>query len=111
MDAAVAVAAAAPAGVAANPIDFNLTNLAGGFETAYEDFTCGTNSALSAAATTQSSTCRVRGIGAFTSHRRQRRASLSGAFARNPNLRLFVGVNYSDLDFAVSTPPGLPSPT
>ena len=36
------------------------------------------------------------GVGAFTSTGSDD-ASLAGAFARNPNLRLFVGVNYFDL--------------
>ncbi len=37
------------------------------------------------------------GVGAFTSTGNDD-ASLSGAFARNPNLHLFVGVNYYDLN-------------
>jgi carboxypeptidase C (cathepsin A) len=37
------------------------------------------------------------GVGAFTSTGNDD-ASLSAAFARNPNLRLFVGVNYFDLN-------------
>ena len=40
------------------------------------------------------------GVGAFTSTGNDD-ASLSGAFARNPNMRLFVGVNYYDLECAV----------
>jgi carboxypeptidase C (cathepsin A) len=76
-------------------IDFNLSNLAGGFQAAYEtylrrDLTFSGNSNgvfyLSSG-----------GIGAFTSTGNDD-ASLSGAFARNPNLRLFVGVSYYDLN-------------
>ena len=93
-----AVAAAAGAAALAAPaaaIDFNLSNLAGGFEAAYEaylrrELTFNGNSNgifyLSSG-----------GIGAFTSTGSDD-ASLAAAFARNPNLRLFVGVNYFDLN-------------
>ena len=76
-------------------IDFNLSNLAGGFQTAYEaylrrELTFNGNSNgifyLSSG-----------GVGAFTSTGSDD-ASLAAAFARNPNLRLFVGVNYFDLN-------------
>ena len=77
---------------AAAPIDFKLNNLAGGFQTAYEaylrdelGFTGNGIFYLSSG-----------GVGAFTSAGSDD-ASLSAAFARNPNLRLFVGVNYYDL--------------
>jgi len=83
-------------GVAPNSaIDFNLSNLAGGFQTAYEaylrnELTFNGNSNgifyLSGG-----------GVGTFTSTGNDD-ASLAGAFARNPNLRLFVGVNYFDLN-------------
>ena len=82
-------------GGAATAIDFNLSNLAGGFVTAYETYlrrelTFGGNSNgvfyLSSG-----------GIGTFTSTGNDD-ASLSGAFARDPSLRLFVGVNYYDLN-------------
>ncbi len=82
-------------GGAASAIDFNLSNLAGGFQTAYETYlrrelTFNGNSNgifyLSSG-----------GIGTFTSTGNDD-ASLSGAFVRNPNLRLFVGVNYFDLE-------------
>ncbi|MDR3704033.1 MAG: hypothetical protein P4L56_30570 [Candidatus Sulfopaludibacter sp.] len=81
-------------GVPAMAIDFNLSNLAGGFQTAYEaylrrDLTFNGNSNgvfyLSSG-----------GVGAFTSTGNDE-ASLAGAFARDPHLRLFVGVNYFDL--------------
>ena len=82
-------------GGAPSAIDFNLSNLAGGFQTAYETYlrrelTFSGNSNgifyLSSG-----------GVGAFTSTGSDD-ASLAGAFARNPNLRLFVGVNYFDLN-------------
>jgi len=82
-------------GGAVSAIDFNLSNLAGGFQTAYETYlrrelTFNGNSNgifyLSSG-----------GGGAFTSTGNDD-ASLSGAFARNPNLRLFVGVSYYDLN-------------
>jgi carboxypeptidase C (cathepsin A) len=73
-------------------IDFNLSNLAGGLETAYEgylrrelNFNGNGIFYLSGG-----------GVGAFTSTGSDD-ASLAVAFARNPNLRLFVGVNYYDL--------------
>jgi carboxypeptidase C (cathepsin A) len=81
--------------VVSTPIDFNLSDLGGGFQTAYEaylrrELTFGGNSNgifyLSSG-----------GVGAFTPTGGDD-ASLSGAFARNPNLRLFVGVNYFDLN-------------
>ena len=76
------------------PIDLNLYNLAGGMQTAYEDylrheltFTGNSNGVFY---------LNSGGIGPFTSTTTDD-ASLSGAFARNPNLRLFVAVNYFDL--------------
>ena len=76
-------------------IDFNLSNLAGGFQTAYETY-------LRRELTFNGNSNGVfylssGGIGAFTSTGNDD-ASLSGAFARNPNLRLFVGVSYYDLN-------------
>jgi carboxypeptidase C (cathepsin A) len=82
-------------GAPAPPIDFNLSNLGGGFETAYEDYLRheltfnGSNNGIFYLSSG--------GIGSFTSTGSDD-ASLSGAFARNPNLRLFVGVNYFDLE-------------
>ena len=81
--------------VVSAPIDFNQYNLAGGFQAAYDaylrrELTFNGNSNgifyLSSG-----------GIGAFASTGSDE-ASLAGAFARNPNLRLFVGVNYYDLN-------------
>jgi carboxypeptidase C (cathepsin A) len=81
-------------GGAASAVDFNLSNLAGGFQTAYETylrheltFTGNSNGIFYLSSG---------GISAFTSAGNDD-ASLSGAFVRNANLRLFVGVNYYDL--------------
>ncbi len=82
-------------GIAPAPIDFNQYNLAGGLQAAYEaylrrELTFSGNSNgifyLSSG-----------GVGPFTSTGGDD-ASLSSAFARSPNLRLFVGVNYFDLN-------------
>jgi len=80
-------------GAAATPIDFSESNLAGGFEAAYDAYLrreIGFNSSsvfyLSSG-----------GVGGFTSTGNDE-ASLASAFARNPNLRLFVGVNYFNLN-------------
>jgi carboxypeptidase C (cathepsin A) len=75
------------------PIDFNLSNLAGGFQTAYETYlqrelTFNANNGIFYLSSG--------GVGAFTSTGSDD-ASLAGAFARNPNMRLFVAVNYFDL--------------
>ena len=83
------------AGPVSAPIDFNQFNLAAGFRTAYEaylrgelTFNGGSNGIfyLSGGGTV-----------AFTSTGNDD-ASLSSAFARNPGLRLFVGVTYFDLN-------------
>lgn len=78
---------------APSAIDFNQNNLAGGFQTAYEAYLrdeLGFNGNgifyLSSG-----------GVGTFTSTGSDD-ASLAAAFARNPSLRLFVGVNYFDLN-------------
>src|ERR1035441_2540225 len=82
-------------GAVSPPIDFVQYNLAGGLQAAYDaylrrELTFNGNSNgifyLSSG-----------GVGAFTSTGNDD-ASLAGAFARNPNLRLFVGVNYFDLN-------------
>jgi carboxypeptidase C (cathepsin A) len=77
------------------PIDFNQFNLAAGFRTAYEaylrgelTFNGGSNGIFYLSGG---------GTGAFTSTGNDD-ASLAAAFARNPALRLFVGVNYFDLN-------------
>jgi carboxypeptidase C (cathepsin A) len=82
-------AAAVPA------IDFNLSNLAGGFQAAYETYLrreLAFNSNNSGIFYLSSG-----GVGAFTSTGSDD-ASLAAAFARNPKLRLFVGVSYFDLN-------------
>lgn len=102
-DARVAGFAPAPAGggrgfggfgVAPIPIDFNFAKIAGGFQTAYEaylrrelTFTANGNGIFYLS---------TGGIGPFTATGNDD-ATLAGAFARNPNLRLFVGLNYFDL--------------
>jgi carboxypeptidase C (cathepsin A) len=81
-------------GEAASALDFNLSNLAGGFQTAYETYLrheltfAGNSNGIFYLSSG--------GIGTFTSTGNDD-ASLSGAFVRNPNLRLFVAVNYYDL--------------
>lgn len=77
------------------PVDFNLSELAGGFQTAYETY-------LRRELTFNNPNAGVfylssGGIGTFTSTGSDD-ASLSIAFARNPKMRLFVGVNYFDLN-------------
>jgi carboxypeptidase C (cathepsin A) len=74
-------------------VDFNESNLAGGFEAAYDSYlrrelTFNGNNGIFYLSSG--------GVGAFTSTGNDE-ASLATAFARNPNLRLFVGVNYFDL--------------
>jgi carboxypeptidase C (cathepsin A) len=75
-------------------IDYSRTNLAGGFLTAYETylrreitFTGGSGVFYLSGG----------GIGTFTSTGSDD-ASLAGAFARNPRLQLFAGVDYFDLN-------------
>ena len=81
-------------GVVNAPIDFNQYNLSGGLQVAYDtylrrelNFSGGSSGIFYLSSG---------GVGAFTSTGSDD-ASLSAAFARNPNLRLFVGVNYFDL--------------
>jgi carboxypeptidase C (cathepsin A) len=80
-------------GIVTAPIDFNQYNLAGGLQAAYEaylrrELTFSGNGIFYLS---------NGGVGAFASTGSDD-ASLSNAFARNPNLRLFVGVNYFDLN-------------
>jgi carboxypeptidase C (cathepsin A) len=81
-------------GAVAAPIDFNLSGLSSGFLTAYDAYLrneltfTGNNNGIFYLMSG--------GVGAFTSTGADD-VSLSSAFARNPNLRLFVGVNYFDL--------------
>lgn len=81
-------------GGAAMAIDFNLSNLGPAFQTAYEDYLrreLNFNPPASAVFYLTSG-----GVGAFTSTGNDD-SSLSAAFARNPNMRLFVAVNLYDL--------------
>ncbi len=82
-------------GGAAATVDYNLFNVAGGFQAAYESYlrrelgfanTAGAIFYLDGG-----------GVGTFTSTGTDE-GSLAAAFARNPRLRLFVGVNLFDLD-------------
>jgi carboxypeptidase C (cathepsin A) len=77
------------------PVDYNLSAIAGGFETAYETY-------LRRELTFNSNNSGIfylssGGIGEFTSTGSDE-TSLANAFARNPKLRLFVSVNYFDLN-------------
>jgi carboxypeptidase C (cathepsin A) len=81
-------------GVVASPVDYNQINLAGGFLTAYQAYV------LRELAFSKGSGIFYLmggGVGTFTSTGSDD-ASLAGAFARNPDLHLFVGVNYFDLN-------------
>jgi len=74
-------------------IDFNQENIAGGFQTAYEDYvrrelTFNSNSRYYLSSG---------GVSAFTATGSDD-TSLAGAFARNPRMRLFVGVSFFDLN-------------
>jgi len=81
-------------GAAAVPVDFNLSGISGGFQTAYEGYLHkDLNFTAAHDAIYYLSSGGVEGFTATGSDD----TSLSGAFARNPNLRLFVGVNYYDL--------------
>ncbi|HEX3876357.1 MAG TPA: hypothetical protein VHW24_05190 [Bryobacteraceae bacterium] len=82
-------------GLIASPIDFNISALQGGFQTAYEDYLrhelnfTGSENAIYY--------LNGGGIGAFTSTGNDDQ-SLAGAFAREPRLHVFVGVNFYDLN-------------
>jgi carboxypeptidase C (cathepsin A) len=80
-------------GGAASSIDFNLSGLAGGFQTAYEDYLRRELTFNGSGIYYLSSG----GIGTFASTGSDD-ASLAAAFARNPKLRLFVAMNYYDLN-------------
>ncbi|HXA49893.1 MAG TPA: hypothetical protein VNV86_06310 [Candidatus Acidoferrum sp.] len=80
----------------APPVDFNLSSIAPVFQAAYETylrreltFNNNNNGGIFYLSSG--------GIGAFTSTGSDD-ASLAAAFARNPKLRLFVGVNFFDLN-------------
>src|SRR5262249_18127156 len=82
-------------GPVAPPIDFNLSGLSGGFLTTYDAYL---RQELTFTGNSDSIFYLMSGgIGAFTSTGSDD-ASLSSAFARNPNLRLFVAMNYFDLN-------------
>jgi len=78
----------------APPVDFAESNMAGGLEAAYDEylrheltFTPPANEVFYLSSG---------GIGTFTATGNDDQ-SLSGAFSRNPNMRLFVGIDYYDL--------------
>ena len=79
---------------AAPPIDFNESNLAGGFQAAYDAYLrreltfAGNGNGVFYLSSG--------GIGTYTSTGNDDQ-SLAGAFARNPNMRLFVGIDYFNL--------------
>ena len=77
------------------PIDFHLSSLAASFATAYEAYVRKELTFTGAA----NAICYLNGggVGTFTSTGNDD-AALAAAFARNPNLRLFVTVNYFDLN-------------
>jgi len=82
-------------GAVSPPIDYNLYNRAGGFQAAYEAYL---RSELAFNGNSNGIFYLSRGgTGAFASTGNDD-ASLAAAFARNPNLRLFVAVNYFDLN-------------
>ena len=81
-------------GAPAVAVDYHHANLAGGFLTAYETYLRRDLTFTNANGVFYLSSG---GIGTFTSTGSDE-ASLASAFARNPRLRLFVGVNYFDLN-------------
>lgn len=78
---------------APQPVDYNLTNRSGGFATAYEAYLHGELKFNGGSGIFYLSNG---GVGPFTLTGSDD-VSLSAAFARNPRLRLFVGLNYYDL--------------
>lgn len=77
----------------ANTIDFDLSGKSSGFETAYEDYLRRELGFHGNGLFYLSSG----GIGTFTSTGNDD-ANLATAFARNPNMRLYVAMNYYDLN-------------
>jgi len=81
-------------GGGAPPVDFNLTAISGPFAASYETYLrhelnfTGAKEAIFYLSSG--------GIGTFTATGNED-SSLAGAFARNPKLHLFVGINYFDL--------------
>jgi len=85
---------APPGAGGASPIDYNQSILAAGFQQAYETYL---RRELTFPGTPNSVFYLLSGgVGAFTSAANTD-ANLAGAFARNPNLRLFVRLNFFDL--------------
>ena len=82
-------------GAVSVPIDYNFYNRAGGFQAAYEAYL--RNELAFNGNSNGIFYLSGGGVGSFASTGNDD-ASLAGAFARNPNLRLFVGVNYFDLN-------------
>jgi carboxypeptidase C (cathepsin A) len=76
------------------PIDFNLSRVSAPFLTSYEAYL--RHELTFTASSDGIYYLNSGGVGAFTGGADD--ASLSAAFARNPALRLFVGVNYYDLN-------------
>jgi len=76
------------------PVDFNESNLSGGFEAAYDSYL--RHELTFTPAHDAVFFLSGGGIGAFTSTGNDDQ-SLAGAFARSPNMRLFVGIDYYDL--------------
>jgi carboxypeptidase C (cathepsin A) len=77
------------------PIDFNLSSMAASFATAYEAYVRKELTFTGAANAIYY--LNGGGVGTFTSTGNDD-AALAAAFARNPSLRLFVTVNYFDLN-------------
>jgi carboxypeptidase C (cathepsin A) len=82
-------------GAPAPPIDFNLSSLGASFATAYEAYVRKELTFTSAANAIYYLSSG--GVGTFTSTGNDD-AALAAAFARNPKLRMFVSVNYFDLN-------------
>jgi carboxypeptidase C (cathepsin A) len=78
----------------AGTIDYNQINLAGGFLAAYQAYLL---RELTFAKSSGIFYLSSGGVGTFTLNGSDD-ASLAGAFARNPRMRLFAGVNYFDLN-------------
>src|SRR5262249_52521140 len=81
-------------GAAPLAIDFNVENLSGGFQTAYEAYF---RRELTFSATNNAIYYLNSGGTANFTAAGNDDANLAGAFARNPNLHLFVAMNYYDL--------------
>jgi len=80
--------------ISAGAIDYNQVNLAGGFLAAYQAYLL---RELTFAKSSGIFYLMSGGVGTFTSNGSDD-ASLASAFARNPRMRLFAGVNFFDLN-------------